>query len=287
MSSALHAANSVADKVVAITGAARGIGFATAKALTAAGARVIIGDIDEDMVRKAASDLGITGVKLDVTQRDSFAAFLDRTEVELGPVDVLINNAGIMPTGPLLGYDEELIRRTIDIDLLAVISGSQLAADRMLRRASGHIINVASIAGRLPAPGLSLYTAAKFGVVGFSESLNAELESEGVRVSTVQPMHTATDLIAGLSTGGIPPTTPERVARTILKVIRTQQLHAYPIPGLGVVAAAGALPGGVKRRLLRSPRIADIFMVANDELRETYNARIGKGSAAPIGDNLS
>lgn len=271
-----HAATvaAVAGKTIAITGAARGIGFATAKALVDARANVVIGDIDTDAVGKAAADLGIAGVELDITRRASFADFLDRAEAEHGPLDVLINNAGIMPTGPFLEYREQLIRRTVEIDLVGPMLGSQLAAERMVRRGSGHIINIASIAGRLPAPGLTIYNAAKFGVIGFSEALNAELEPHNVRVSTVQPSHTATELIDGLDSGGIPVATPEQVAATIMKVIRTQQLHAYPTPALAAVAAVGAIPGPLKRRLFKSRRYRDMFMVADPGRRADYTARI-------------
>ncbi|CPR82082.1 short-chain alcohol dehydrogenase [Mycobacteroides abscessus subsp. abscessus] len=263
-------------KTVAITGAARGIGFATAKALVEGGAHVVIGDIDTEAVGKAAADLGALGVELDVTQKSSFATFLDRTEIEHGPLDVLINNAGVMPTGSFLSYSERLIRRTIDIDLVGAVLGTQLAAERMMRRGRGHVINIASIAGRAPAPGLTIYNAAKFGVIGFSEALNAELEPHGVRISTVQPSHTATELIDGLDHTGIPVATPERVARTVLKAIRTQQLHTYPMPGMGAISLMGPVPGPLKRRILKSRRYRDLFLVADASAREDYDARIAR-----------
>ncbi|MGV0625107.1 SDR family oxidoreductase [Mycolicibacter minnesotensis] len=266
----------IRDKVIAITGGARGIGFATAQALAEKGARVVIADIDADQVAKSAADLGITGLELDVTQSDSFRDFLNQVNREHGHLDILINNAGIMPTGPFLGYSEQLIRRTIEIDLLGVINGSRLAAARMVARGRGHIINVASIAGRVPAPGLTVYNAAKFGVIGFSEALNSELESYGVRVSTVQPSHTTTELIDGLNTAGIPTVTPQHVAATVLKVIRTQQLHAYPTTGTQVIGAFGAVPGPVKRRIMKTQRYRELFMSADANARADYVSRIAK-----------
>ncbi|WP_440716941.1 SDR family oxidoreductase [Jongsikchunia kroppenstedtii] len=267
-------ATRIDGKVVAITGAARGIGFATATTLFDAGATVAIGDIDADAVGKAAADLGITGIALDVTDRDSFRAFLDQIEAAHGPIDVLINNAGIMPTGPLLEHSDRLIERTVQIDLLGPIIGSKLAAARMVERGRGHIINVASIAGRLPAPGLSVYNAAKFGVIGFSEALNAELEPSGVRVSTIQPSHTATGLIDGLSTSSIPVATPEQVADCMLRVINTGALHGYPSHGLGALAVVGAIPGPVKRRMLKSKQYAEMFLTADADKRHDYQDRM-------------
>jgi len=265
-----------AGKTVAITGAARGIGFATAKAFADAHAKVVIGDIDAEAVDKAAAGLGVVGVHLDVTQKDSFSAFLDRAENENGPLDVLINNAGIMPTGPFLNYREQLIRRTVDIDLVGVILGTQLAAERMVTRGSGHIINIASIAGRVPAPGLAIYNAAKFGAIGFTEAVSAELAPHNVCVSTVQPSHTATELIDGLTSPGILVATPEQVARTIMKVVHTQQLHAYPTIGMGAVALMGPIPGRLKRRLLRTRLYRDLFLVSDTVKRKEYDARIAR-----------
>jgi len=122
-------------QVVAITGGARGIGFATARRLTELGAHVAIGDVDDVAVKEAAATLGLRcAPELDVTERDSFAAFLDEVETTLGPIDVLINNAGIMPIGPLLGESDALARRIFEINVLGVITGTKLALARMLPR---------------------------------------------------------------------------------------------------------------------------------------------------------
>src|SRR4051812_31539591 len=107
----------VRGKIVAITGGARGIGYATALRLIADGARVAIGDIDEGRLKEAATELGITAyARLDVTDPDSFAAFLDHVEAKLGAVDVLVNNAGIMPIGPLHDEDDAITRRMVEIN---------------------------------------------------------------------------------------------------------------------------------------------------------------------------
>src|SRR5690348_2261725 len=130
------APRSLAGDVVAITGGARGIGRATAAALIAQGARVAIGDVDAALATTTANELGAgtLGLPLDVTDRASFAAFLDEVEARLGPLDVLINNAGIMPIGPFVEETDACAQRLVDINIHGVIYGSKLAIERFLPR---------------------------------------------------------------------------------------------------------------------------------------------------------
>lgn len=212
------------DKVVVITGGGRGIGLATAELLIERGATVVLGDIDDEVVAKAAANLGCEGYPLDVTDDESFAEFLDRVDAEFGRIDVLINNAGIMPTGPFLEFSDAVISRNFEIDLLGVVRGSKLAARRMIERGKGQIVNVSSVAGLVPLPGLSIYSAAKAGVIAFSEALDGELSPQGVRVLAVMPNFTKTGLIDGLQTTAImPPINPDDVAREIVRTIETNR----------------------------------------------------------------
>ena len=153
---------SVGGKVVAITGGARGIGKATAAALVREGAKVAIGDLDKPLAEEAAAELGgeTIGLELDVTRRDSFANFLDQVSERLGPLDVLINNAGIMPIGPFTGEDDATARRMIDINLHGVIYGMKLVLPGMRERGRGHVVNLASQAGKAGLPGGATYCAA-------------------------------------------------------------------------------------------------------------------------------
>ena len=130
------APRSLAGKVVVITGGARGIGRATAAALIAQGARVAIGDIDAPLAQQTASELGsgTLGLLLDVTDRAGFDAFLTEVETRIGPIDVLINNAGIMPIGPFVDETDATARRMVDINLHGVIHGSKLAVERFRTR---------------------------------------------------------------------------------------------------------------------------------------------------------
>jgi NAD(P)-dependent dehydrogenase (short-subunit alcohol dehydrogenase family) len=265
------------DKVVVITGGARGIGFETATQLVAAKARVILGDVDGEAVGKAAADLGVEGLELDVTSTESIEAFLDEAERIVGPVDVWVNNAGIMPVGPFLNYDAALIRRTIDIDLMGVIWGTQAAARRMVARGHGHIVNVASVAGRLPTPGLAVYNAAKAGVIEFSEALNAELADTGVAVSTILPSFTNTGLISGLETNRyIRVVEPDVVAAGIIATIITPQVRAAAPRSMGWVHANTIMPQRLKRRARTMTGLDHIFLKYDSSQRAEYNKRIGQ-----------
>ncbi len=265
------------DKVIAVTGGARGIGFETATQLVHAKARVVIGDIDGDAVGKAAADLGIEGLELDVTSPESVEAFLDEAEKRVGPIDVLINNAGIMPVGPFLNYDAALIRRAIEIDLMGVMWGSQAAARRMVLRGQGHIVNVASVAGRLPMPGLTVYNAAKAGVIEFSEALNAELADSGVAVSAILPSFTNTGLISGLETNRyIKVVEPTVVAAGIVETIVNPQVRAAAPRSMGWVHANTIMPQALKRRTRKMTGLDHIFLHYDPSSRAEYNKRIGQ-----------
>ncbi len=137
--------------------------------------KVAIGDLDERGRRPTAEELGASAIALplDVTDRDSFAAFLDGAEQQLGPLDVLVNNAGIMQVGRFIDEDDLTARRMIDINLHGVILGMKLALERMIPRDRGHIVNISSQAGKFGAPGGATYSATKHAVVGLTEAIRA------------------------------------------------------------------------------------------------------------------
>src|SRR3954451_11243227 len=180
---------SLSGKVAVVTGGARGIGQAMARALAREGVVVAIGDLDAGAAQTAALELanGSIGLALDVTDRPGFTAFLDEVERTLGPIDILINNAGIMHVTPLDEEDDASVTRQIEINLHAVIHGTQEAMRRMRPRGSGHIVNLASMAGKSGFPHLATYCAAKPGVVGLSEAVRAEVRGTGIEVSVVMP----------------------------------------------------------------------------------------------------
>lgn len=237
----------VKDKVIAITGGARGIGYATARVLHRSGAKVAIGDVDELAVKQAGVDLDVDFyARLDVTDRQSFTAFLDDVEREVGPLDILINNAGVCPTGPFADEPDEVTQRTIGINVFGVILGTKLAAERMVKRGSGHIINVASLAGINAVPGIATYCATKHAVVGYTDTVRLELRGTGVTASAVLPTLTNTAMIDGVaSMPGMRNAEPEDIAAGVIRLI------AKPRPRLTVTRQAGAMMAVTKRLPLR------------------------------------
>ena len=188
-------------QVAAISGAARGIGKATAQAFAREGMKVAIGDLDADLAEQAAAEMGpnAAGFELDVTKRDSFEAFVDAAEERFGPLDVLVNNAGIMPVGRFIDEDEATAVRMVDINVHGVIHGMKIALPRMMARNRGHVVNIASQAGKYGAPGGATYSATKHAVIGLTEAVRGELHIEGsaVELSYVMPYVVKTELGAG------------------------------------------------------------------------------------------
>src|SRR5215218_10163381 len=221
---------SLHGRVAVVTGGGRGIGKALALALASEGCRVAIGDVDSVAAETAAAELGgdTIGLALDVTDRPGFTAFLDDVERRLGPIDVLVNNAGIMPVGPLDEEDDATAIRMIEINLHAVIHGTKEAIRRMKPRGTGHIVNVASSAGKSGYPNIATYSATKHGVVGLSEAARAELRGTGVEISVVMPNFVNTDLSAGM--GEVPAfknSSVEDVADAVIAALEFPRFDVY------------------------------------------------------------
>jgi short-subunit dehydrogenase len=275
---------SLAGSVVAITGGARGIGRATAAAMLAQGARVAIGDIDAALAEQTAAELrgGAIGLPLDVTDRASFATFLDQVEERLGPLDVLINNAGIMPIGPFVEETDATTERMIDINLVGLIYGSKLALERFIPRRRGHLVQIASAAGKMGFAGGVTYCATKHAVVGLSEGLRAELRDTGVDVSVVMPVVVNTELGSGLpETRAFKAVQPEDVASAIVEALQTGRFEVYvPKSMAGMVRFGALMPRRVIEAIGKAMKGDQVLAHPDHVARAAYEARMSDTVAA-------
>jgi NAD(P)-dependent dehydrogenase (short-subunit alcohol dehydrogenase family) len=279
---------SLSGKVVIVTGGGRGIGLATTEALVRQGARVAIGDVDAAAAERAAAGLGdaVVGLHLDVTNLPGFTAFLDDVERRLGPIDVLINNAGIMPVTPLEQESEASISRQIEINLRAVIHGTQEAMRRMRPRGTGHIVNIASLAGKGGYPGLATYCATKHAVVGLSEAARFELKGSGVEVSCVMPGLVNTELTSGMPEArGVKNLTPEQVADEIVSALRVPRFDVFVPRSTGTLMRVAALmPRGMRERLAHAMKADQVAVQIDPVARRAYEERAL--ASAPAGEKV-
>jgi 2-hydroxycyclohexanecarboxyl-CoA dehydrogenase len=187
----------LSGKVAVVTGAAGGIGAALTAALAAAGARVAAWDVDGARAKDLADRLGgtVVGAEADVTSRPSVEAAAAATEAALGPVDVLVNNAGIDTIEPFLDSEEATWERIVAVNYLGTVRCCHVLAPGMAARGWGRVVNVASDAGRVGSSGEAVYSGTKGGVIAFSKALARELAATGVTVNAICPGPTDTALL--------------------------------------------------------------------------------------------
>jgi len=250
------------DSLVVVTGGMGGIGSASVKAFRKAGAQVISCDIQEG-----------ADFDLDVTCRNDWAKLIKKYDV----IDVLINNAGIMPIGPFLKMSDEAIENQININLKGVIYGMRAVLPGMLRQGSGHIVNIASILGVIPISGAAVYSATKGGVILLSESMRVELRNTGVKVSHVLPSLVNTQMIAGSKPLVWPkPISPEIVAKAIVQAVKTGQVDIW-VPWImkWVIGCGKLLPRSWGESLALSFGMGEMFIDVDSRERAGYRITIG------------
>jgi len=268
-----------AARVAAITGGARGIGRATAQAFVREGIAVAIGDIDHEAAKRTAAELGYDtiGLPLDVTDRASVAAFLDATEARLGPLDVLVNNAGVMLVGrPLWEEDDRGTQRSFDVNANGVVFGAKEAIPRFLARGRGHLVNVASGAGKIALPYSASYSASKHFVVGLSEALRGELRGTGVEVSLVMPGIVDTELAAGhQDVRGMRTVQAEAVADAIVAAVRHPRFDVFVPKELGALNRTRALvPRRAWEAAMHVTKVDQIGSSADQTARAEYEQSV-------------
>ena len=224
------------DANVVVTGASSGIGEATAIAFARRGARVILVARRKDRLEALAARIEQAGDRAiawtcdvtDLARVEKLPGLVQ--ELTSRPVDILVNNAGIAGGGPFLEQSHDRIDEVVRVNLLGVMHVTRVFLPGMLSRGSGHVINVASLAGRFAVPGAAVYSATKHGVIAFSESLDVSTRRQGVLVTAVNPAYVPTEGFPATSRPLMLTLTPERVADAIVKVAREGIAPEYSVP---------------------------------------------------------
>ena len=261
---------------VAITGGARGIGRSTAEACVRAGRAVVIGDVDEATCAAVANEIGAVGLPLDVSDADSFEAFLVAAEQRVGPLDALVNNAGIAPIGLFIDENPRDTRRLVDVNLGGVLTGTQLALRRFVPRGHGHIVNIASSAGQIAPAGGATYAATKHAVVGLTRAVRAETRGTGVRTTIVMPGLVGTEMISGFETPrGTRVVAPEAVADAVVRALGDGREEVFVPRELGPIARLIAgTPPAIADRVKRAIRADAVMTGADLAARTAYIERV-------------
>lgn len=223
-------------KVAAITGAASGFGAGAAKRFVAEGAKVVMGDIQDDAGQKLADEIGDSAVYVhcNVTIESEVSAMVDAAVSEFGQLDIMYNNAGVVgAVGPIASTPAEEWHRTIDIHLNGCFYGCKHAARVMIPRETGSIISMSSTAGIMGGLGPHAYTAAKHAIIGLTKSIAAELSNYGIRANAISPAGMATPMVAAITTGD-----PDDLEGTRAALAQTSPLKGRPGLPEDVVNAA-------------------------------------------------
>jgi 3-oxoacyl-[acyl-carrier protein] reductase len=221
----------LAEKVALVTGASRGIGLAVAKSLAAMGAKIAVCGRDRQRLDVAAAALERGGtsavaVPADVSRAAEIAPLVQKTERSLGPIEILVNNAGIGVFGPIQDASEANWDAVLDTNLKSVFLLSRAVAPGMISRRSGHIVNIASLAGKNAFAGGGIYCASKWGLLGLTGCMAEDLRPFGIRVSAVCPGSVATDFSPHSTKDPKKMLQPEDVAHAVAMIL-TQSPQSF------------------------------------------------------------
>jgi short-subunit dehydrogenase len=249
---------------------------------------VAIGDLDPELAAATATELGpsVHAYELDVTNRDSVRAFLDSVEHDLGPLDVMINNAGIMPLGSFVEETDASAERQIDINVHGVIFGMKEALPRMLERRRGHIVNIASLAGKAGFPHAATYCASKHAVVGLSEAVRHETRGTGIEISCVMPALVNTELGSGVNAGrAVKKLEPEEVAREIVDALRSRRFDVFVPRSTGAInKVVSVLPRSGREAISRWLKADRILVERDATQRRAYEDRAAHSEPHQTGE---
>ncbi|MCY4492119.1 MAG: SDR family oxidoreductase [Thaumarchaeota archaeon] len=238
----------IKDKVVIVTGASSGIGYAAAQALAAAGAKVAIGARRTDRLAELESKINQSGEvfsqKLDVTKKEECQSFADAVLEKWGSIDVLVNNAGLMPLSFIKNLKISEWDRMVDVNIKGVLYCTAAVLPHMLEKKSGHIVNISSVAGRIVFPAGSIYCATKHAVTAFSEGLRQELSArKNIRVTCIEPGVVSTELVSTI--------TDESLKGFVENAKKTESLEAQDIARAIIYAVDSPLHVNVNEILIR------------------------------------
>lgn len=266
---------SLQDAVIAITGGSRGIGLATAEAFRREGATVAIGARDGERAAAAAAGIGAAAYPLDVTDRASFQTFWTNVEADLGPIDVLVNNAGVMLVGAFDTETDEASREQLDVNLLGTLNGMKVALPPMRARGKGHIINMVSAVGVVGLPGCATYSAAKHGVVGLSEAVRGEIRRDDVDLTIVLPLPARSELTAGLGDARfVSWLQPSDIAAAVVGAAKKPRYQVFvPRWTNPVNRFLGVLPQGLREWTGSLFKADQLLATTDTSARRDYEAR--------------
>ena len=266
--------NHFSATTVAVTGGARGIGAAIAEAFAAQGARVAIGDLDLGPAAELAARCGnaAQAFSLDVTSDRSVRTFVEEVERDLGPIDIFVNNAGIMWVGAFEDEPEAVALRQFDVNVHGAARAMRAIVPRMRERGAGHVITVASAASKVAPAGEATYSATKHAIYGYNVALRAELHGSGVDLSVVMPAVVETGLASGTSHGAGRRLRPQDVADAVVAAAIKPRFEVFVPRSLNVLTRVAALLPDRARHAMARALVPDQLRSARRDQRAAYEA---------------